>query len=178
MEFDYEESKKDKPHCHAYFQSEMNDKTIRSQLRKMTGGGNGAYSLKEVDIGDDEHPIEYIAYMMKEDTDAEFVGIDDDTMDKARMYDEIVKKQLKEKKLSKKTQLQQVEEYVSSQHEEKMKSWTLGCWVRATVEWYKETGNLIREFQVQCIANTLCLKYNEEYLSTLSNRILQKMEKN
>jgi len=147
--------------------------TLRKNLRELGLKGNGSYSLKEVD----ESPIEYIAYMMKE---GQFYncGISQEVIDKSRLYDIEVKKEIKSKKESKKTQLQRIEAYVS----ERLRSnggvqvITFAGWIRHVIEWFKDEGTLFREFQVVSLAQTLFLKNNPEGVKVLEHYIKEKIK--
>lgn len=100
----------DNPHLHAYIQSDLNIRTIRSRIRNNGYTGNGKYSLKKCD---ELIPIKYLAYLMKQN---KFVsqGLDSNVLNEAREYDEKIKNDLKNKKINKKNNSQLCYEYVKS----------------------------------------------------------------
>lgn len=165
------EKDEENPHVHGYLQTAVKLRTLRSQLRKLAGSGNGRYSLKEVS----QSPIEYLAYMLKEAKPV-YVGLED-VLEEVYAYNEKVKEGIQEKKEKKKTQLQKVEEYAISSYSKDISEMPLSYWVRLTVEWFKVSGSLFREFQVISISQTLFLKHNISGVSSLSKRIIEKMEK-
>lgn len=86
------------PHIHSYIESRINNSTIRSRLRKLGCKGNGSYSLTLCDY----QPIEYLAYMLKEDPDPVYTGICSNLVNDAYSYDLKVKEEIKRKQELKK----------------------------------------------------------------------------
>ncbi len=76
------------PHCHWYLESFLGAAGLRSRLRSMGLRGNGSYSLTR---SREQHPIEYLAYLMKEGTPV-FVGIPDSVLEKVRTFQADFKK--------------------------------------------------------------------------------------
>lgn len=82
------------PHIHLYIETQINDRTLRSQIRKFAGTGNGIYSLK---LLDELKPIEYLAYMLKMGGMTS-KNIDEDTINLCNQHDEKIKKEIQIKK--------------------------------------------------------------------------------
>jgi len=74
-------SQTEKPHCHILVESIVNDKTLRSQLRKLAGIGNGKYSCKKNTV--DGFPLAYLHYISKEGSMATH-GIPQEIIDKSK----------------------------------------------------------------------------------------------
>lgn len=83
------------PHCHLYIHLLCKQATIRNRIRKDFGGGNGSYSLKEVD---EEYPMEYLAYLVKEGDYVHSDNFPQDKLSSALVYDLRKKKQMKDAK--------------------------------------------------------------------------------
>jgi len=91
----------DNPHYHYlfFFKEGVKELAFRAHIRKCIGSGNGNYSLKKCD---EEYPIEYIAYIMKQG-DFKTLGVwPQDVIQEARSYDERVKREMKDRKEVKK----------------------------------------------------------------------------
>ena len=160
----------DNPHLHFYIETTTKEPTIRSNLRKLGLSGNGSYSLKSLDS---QYPTEYIAYMIKEG-DYTCKNIPDSVIEDAKVFNSKVKEEIKLKKQAKKTQLQCVEEYVHSLGKDCTR-FGLSSWLRCVLMYYKDSGILVREFQIIAISQTLYLKYSDEGLQKLNDMIAEKM---
>lgn len=100
------------PHIHAYLVLDIKEDTFRTRLRKLTRSmrGNQLYSLKELQVSEEEpYAIEYLAYMMKEGTPT-WVEIPSEVLEEAKQYDTNVKEEIKEKKEKKKSRYQRLTE--------------------------------------------------------------------
>lgn len=100
----------EKPHIHAYVVSSIKEDTLRTQYRALSKSsrGNKLYSLVKLSLEDsDEYAVEYLAYMMKEGS-VVLQGIPTEWFDKAKLYDDLVKKEIKEKKEKKKSRTQRI----------------------------------------------------------------------
>lgn len=177
-EYQNTKSERKRPHAHLYleFEKSPNMKDIREKLRTYIGKGNSAYSIKAMDYVDEN--IQYIAYMLKEGMYTH--NLENSRYQKCKEYNEKVKLQLKEKKSTKKTVLEQIEEkyfsnVVDGVYVDKDLFVTPENTIRNVIEFYKETGTLIREFQIISIVQTLLLKYCQFYSDKLFDRILEKI---
>lgn len=165
------EGEETNPHLHFYIETTTKEATIRSNLRKLGLSGNGAYSLKSLDS---RYPLEYIAYMIKEG-DYRCKNIPDSVIEEAKAFNLKVVEEMKEKKKSKKTQLQCVEEFAKGLGKD-LEKFTLSTWVYCVLDYYKQSGMLVREFQIIAISETLFLKYSPEGLIRLDAMIREKMK--
>ncbi len=158
----FENQGTDNPHCHMYIETTQKQATIRNHIRKTFGGGNGIYSMKELDS---EKPIEYLAYCCKEKD--YFHNLPEDIVEKAVAYDDKIKEEMKDKKANRKTILQKME--LEFNYEGK------DIWpnkiTEDVVEYYKKNEILVREFQMISQVQTLMLKYCSGYDNTLVQRI-------
>lgn len=160
----------DNPHCHAFAHSLTKVSTLRSNFRKLTGGGNGNYSCPEML---DEYPIEYIAYILKQN-DNFYHLFPQEIVDKAKVYDLQVKKEIKEKKKSKQTILDQI--IAEYKYNENPPSDTLQV-VTDVISFYQTHGKLVREFAMVSQVQTLLLRYIEDYKYTLATNIFKAIDK-
>jgi len=169
--------KVDNPHVHGYFSTIKNEAAIRSAIRKKYGAGNGVYSLGHLS---EQYPIAYLAYCIKERTYIH--NLKPDIMFKAIEFDLVVKSEIKAKKEARKTILQKIEEtldkdalavYAGSREERKehevyrrehnLPDYLDGYIAQAVVDYYKNTGTLVREFAMVSQVQTLMLKYGDDY---------------
>lgn len=169
----------DNPHVHLYVEMFTKQATLREYIRKTFGQGNRCYSLKSLD---EKRPVEYLAYVIKEG-DYKHNCLTPEELTLLHAHNKEVKTQIKARKADRKTVLERVldlfkdvefpddtypllGEYFLS--EEKI--------VEMVVEYYKEQGTLIREFQLVSICQTLCLKFLPDYKNDLKNKILDKIK--
>jgi len=172
------------PHVHFFLIFHASLKSASASLRSLlrTNGlrGNRSYSLKR---NDEEYPIEYIAYLMKEGK-PKFHNIPQDILTEAKLYNEKVKSEIKEKKLNRRTQLQKIDEYLHEEHaylfdEEDKFPADLGRarnqLLDAVLSYYVDSGTLMREFQVISIVQTLLLKYDSSYFQQFKSKLFDKI---
>lgn len=170
----FEGTETENPHCHGYIETETKQATIRLNIRKRFGGGNGSYSLKALD---EQFPLEYLAYMIK---DGEFInhGVPEAVLVKAKEHDIKVKKEMKEKKLARRTVLQQIDEAYFSQVENGLNK-EIDMFVSEefvvskVLEFYKEKDQLVRQFMIVSLCQTLCIRYVNGYQQRFQDKILE-----
>ena len=92
-------------HTHFYLEMSKGAPALRMRLRSLGLKGNGGYSLKELD---EEKPIEYLAYIMKEGR-FHNVGLPENVILSAQEYNCKVQNDIKEKKEAKKGLLVTIE---------------------------------------------------------------------
>jgi len=155
-------------HVHCYLETRSNSATIRTQIRRKFGSGNGKYSLKELD---EQRPIEYMAYIIKDNVFF-YHNIDDFTIVEYQEYNMDVVDEMKRKKNSRKTQLETLKEKAE---ETPGQIDSIESCVDFVVQYYKDTGKLVRKFQIISLAQTLALKYVPEYEHSLSASIYSLM---
>lgn len=160
-------------HTHSYIETYQKEATIRNAIRKSYGSGNGTYSMKELT---EEKPIEYLAYCVKEKKYKH--NLNQELVDKALEYDLKIKKDMKEKKENRKTILQRIEQkYFNNVVDGVLDGVYLGIEtvLDKVIEFYKEEGILIREFQLVSLCQTLGLKYVNSYDRNIKRKILEKI---
>lgn len=84
-------------HYHWFILTSINNSTLRQRIRKYGLKGNGSYSLKKLD---EEFPIEYLAYAIKEGTYKH--NLNEEELNKIKEYDLQVKNDIKKTKSSRK----------------------------------------------------------------------------
>ena len=164
----------DNTHSHSYLETTEKQATIRNVLRKTFGSGNSSYSLKELD---EQYPVEYLAYVVKEKLFRH--NLPQDVIDKAMAHDKEVKDGIKEKKANKKTQLEKIIEQNKEQLEgmKEAKGFAMPDITDMVLKYYKENKILVREFQIISLVQTLSLQYIDGYLEEYSRRLVDKMTK-
>ncbi len=175
-----QEDSGDNKHCHCYLESITKPGTIRASIRKKYGSGNGVYSLG---LLDDRYPIEYIAYIIKEDPNYICDKIPLGILEKAKVYDMTVKKKLSKKKM---TILQNLNSFLKEKLVKKDMCYYYGAEpnfymckpeyiVDAVLDYYTKDDRLIREFMIVSLCQTLCLRYCNGYTSDYRSRLLSKI---
>lgn len=180
----------DNPHCHIFgtLKIEYKEPALRSYIRKAVGSGNGNYSLKKLD---NDKPIEYLAYCLKEDTNPRH-NLPEALFKEAEEYNQKVKEEIKQKKANRRTQLQIIiDDHCShffpsdenpniyfyrteptkddpNQYKIFVGKETI---INLVINYFKETGTLIRQFALISIIQTLLLKYVPDYSRELYNKI-------
>lgn len=145
-------------HTHIYMETFHKETAIRAMIRKRFGSGNGVYSMKRVD----HEPLEYLAYCVKSGTP--YYNMPEDIIQKAKDYDDKVKKEIKQKKESRRTQLEIIREYVGNTKQ-------LFEIAQKVVEYYKEKGTLYRRFYAMSVVETIYLQNNEDAIYQMANDI-------
>lgn len=159
------------PHIHFYLETLVLQPALRARIRKLVGSGNGTYSLKNTE----EHPIEYLAYLLKEGTPIYF-NIPEGVRTLSVEYDAKVKAERKALKASRETRLQKLKTFIAKGLEEAKANWNLPNVTRLTLLYYKEEQLLVREFAIVSQIQTILLQEDDEYFRVLSNRIRDKLE--
>ncbi len=87
----------DNPHIHYYISTLDSRKAITDYIKRHIGKdcAHTIYSMKKVR---EEYPLEYLAYLYKEDVHPLVRGIPEDILEKAKQYDMSVKKVLADRK--------------------------------------------------------------------------------
>jgi len=158
----------DNPHLHIYFETDIKNKTLRTQLRNLGLTGNKAYSLK---VCDSRYPVPYLSYMMKQsemmvestccDEISFFVfyfnNIPDDILAEASAHNDEVRKAVR----SKKSQISDVEEYVRSKLPPLKKNdikHNDEDVLRLIISYYHDHGLMIRKFHIMALFDTLLIR--------------------
>lgn len=162
------EQGKNNPHIHAYFESDTKGQAIRQSLRNKGLKGNASYSLKN---SDEQYPIEYLAYMMKEGEWHESF-LPKEILDKAKEYDNAVKESILKKKAERKTILIQVEEYCKDLLQ---RDFTILDLVQRILRFHKENRKPVRESQIIMYVQTLAVWYESKSIDYIENNILRKI---
>ena len=154
----------DNAHCHAYLETLVKQATIRAAVVKVYGSGNSSYSLKELD---EQYPLEYLAYCLKENNYKH--TLPQDIIDKAKEHNKLVKAGMADKKAKRRTQLQCIEdEYFSTQLAPGGACYDKQYVCDSVVQYYENSGILVRKFMLVSLCQTLCLKYVPSYNLKLS----------
>lgn len=176
--YTYENTGEENPHVHMYLQLSKQSRTVRAYIRKVFGSGNGVYSLKELD---EQYPIEYLAYCMKLGEPTH--NLPNEIIDKAKSYDLDVKRSMKEKKSSRRTQLQILDDIIGTECELQgdvyvRSNGLIPCKefvVDTVIRYYKDEKKLVREFMIVSLVQSLCLKYVPSYDYELKRKILDRI---
>lgn len=156
------------PHSHYYL--EMSKKTkiaMADYIRKHVGSGNRVYATAQCK---EFEPVEYLAYLTKQG-DYESHNID---LTKAIEYDEKVKQIIAEKKVQPKTQLDKIQLWSV---EKGIEFSDVHSIIDTVIDYYKEQGILVRQFQIVSLVQTLSLKYLPDYRDQFKNDIYRVMFK-
>lgn len=156
-----------KTHYH-YFCITVNQNPLRQFIQKYIGKGNGIYSLKRLD---EEYPIEYLSYIVKEDTNAVWCNMPDDIKENTKAYaSEIRKKISTTRKEGRITKLR------------KMLIEKFGCipinkeqLVSEIVEIYIQERWVINHFHIINNATTLLVEESEDFKKKFIQNILEKI---
>lgn len=147
------------PHSHFYLEL---DKTpaLRAYIRKTVGSGNTAYSLKKMDS---LKPVEYLAYIIK---CGEFRS-HNVALEEAQAYDSSVKDKMK----SDKKRMSLIDKVIQHHHWDTEPPREYHYIIGGIIQYYKDQGTLIREFQLVSLAQTLFLKFIPDYGEDLTFNI-------
>lgn len=162
----------DNPHYHYYVELHPHKTTVglRQFIRLHFGSGNGVYSLKKLD---EEKPIEYLAYLIKEDQNSVWYRMPEGARESAQAYDLQVKTDLKSKKSKSKNVIPQVEGYIKELygttdiHPETL--------VEQVVEYFVEHSKIMGYHQVLNIAQTIRIRANPQSKKLFCQSIVDKI---
>ncbi len=163
----YETVDEKNSHYHYYVETLASSDSIRQFIRRKLGSGNGVYSLKCLD---ERYPIEYLAYLLKDDTNSVWFKIPDIIRKDANVYDSSVKESIK---LKKRKKLQRLEVYILDRYG----SFILNKeqLINDFVDYYIENSMPIRDYQIISELQCLLCKYDPDYKHEFCKRILEKM---
>lgn len=165
------------PHLHAYFESVVNKNTIRTKFQRLGLVGNGAYSLKEIEID----PIEYLAYMCKEGIPNWKNGPSEELKKEIETYDKAVKQSMKDKKKSKESIMEQLRQHIAPHVDIIFKKETpqsqphiLHSTIRRMVlDYYVDNELTIRAFSIQSQVDTLFAYFSKLASPSLVDRFTE-----
>lgn len=177
----FENPEESNPHTHFYLATRLKSDSIRKRIKKLPNykPGNGFYSLSKLDPGDDpDFPyLKYHAYMAKEGLPV-YSGFLRERLNKLKHaiveHNAKVKLEIKSKRKSRRTILQQMEDDFKYSERTDLDRNTV---VRDVVEWYKINDKLPREFLMVSQVQYLLLKYDPDYQITLETNILRSIDK-
>jgi len=170
-----------RPHMHFFIKTELTDPAIRRRVKKLPDyfkgtKGNSFYSLgKCVAEGDSsEFPyLKYQAYMAKH-SKVTYVGFDPEYLKRLRVAIELRKEKVETEKASirksRMTILQQIELDLNYAECPPVDIHALG---EAVVDWYRDSGKLVRKFYIVSVVQTLALKYLPDYRHLLMQSVMQ-----
>jgi len=166
-------------HYHWFIRTDVQNATLRARIRKHGLKGNGSYSLKKLE---EDYPIEYIAYVLKEGDYVSVKGITEELLSQAKEYDQKVKNDIKATKEAKKKTIDKLKDYIKetmSQEEYEASLFTDSYPTRSRVthvtyklimshviQFHISNGLLIRRSMVTTYTDTLMTMYpgGQEYL--------------
>lgn len=176
----FEQKKDGTPHIHFYIETDYNQNSIRTEVRKHTkplkqDSKERLYSMNTVE----RRALEYLAYCTKE---GEYVhNIDPDFLSEILEFEKETKENLKQRK-TKKTQLEQIIDSMDLIYNEDVDQWlyrgfslTTEIIANKVVEHFQEQGTLVREFQIVSLVQTLSLKLVPGYKASFVGRILERV---
>ncbi len=144
-----------KPHYHYYVETELKKGALRQDIRNWFG--SHVHSLTDLD---EPVPVEYIAYLLKEDPDPVYFPVGSfspELLIEAREYDLSVKKDLKRKRV------QVVEDYVLGNEK------FIDCFptpyelIDEIIEFYLQENLSVRKHQILSMATTILVKNLPKY---------------
>lgn len=143
-------------HTHSFFSTDKENRTIRAYIRKSFGKGNGTYSMKELD---EEFPIEYLAYCVKENN--YITTFTSEEIQKIKELDLKIKSEIKQKKKDKLPVWKKILELIKEENQDwrkpKHEDLRYERVFRSVLQYHKENELLIRRFQIQSYSDTICL---------------------
>lgn len=146
----FEHIDEENQHYHYYVETTCSAVSIRQYIRKYIGKGNGVYSLKELD---EARPMEYLSYILKDDTNAVWCNLPMELKDEAEAYSKQVKNEIKEKKKRKQGRLELLLEYMEGCEKDKNKV------AKEVYYYFKNKGMAPSSHLVQNYTWAVCLHY-------------------
>lgn len=160
-------------HCHFYIQkrTDATEIAIRKFIQRTIGSGNGAYSLKRLT---GILPVEYCAYCIKDQRSDSTIyhNLGEDYIKVLREHNVEVKKEIKEKKLAKKSQYQTVIDAYQEVNSGIMETWGLAdtgscpgkykaeevaLWI---INYYLKKEQQLRKSTIESLTLTIMCKFH------------------
>ncbi len=158
------------PHMHWYIETTTLNPTIRKQLRALCGAGNGGYSLKSVT----KHPIEYLAYMQKENT-VTYFNIPPEIITEANAYQLKVATEIAAKKAAKKsllTTLLELCQDIDYTHFD----FSIAETLKIVMDYHREHNLIYRKYQIQSYTQTILIRYSPSYEMYYKCKIMEDLK--
>lgn len=152
------------PHVHFYIETSKTMSSIRQYITKYIGKGNGVYSLNRLK---ERHPIEYIAYITKQDAHFKSVGIPKEILEQAEAH------KVEYRKKKKETARGIISNLLIELEGQDLDPSETTRWV---VDHYIENGKIIRPHQMKDIVLTLLANKREDYRKSLTNSIIRNVQ--
>lgn len=169
----FEDMDTDNPHMHAYLHTSVLEATMRDNLRRLdpkhdSKDGNKLYSLKQVKrcelYPDEDFPIEYVAYMMKQQY---FKGnLNSIDTEKAEVHQTRVRADFKIKKEAKKNVVEKIMKLIDEdpryvKHLENFpnsepENYTI---IECIFEYYRQNKLQVRKFSMKSQYDTIRVNY-------------------
>jgi len=168
------------PHVHFYLETKLKNDSLRKRVKMLKDyrKGNGFYSLRELQPGDNEEfpYLKYHAYMAKI-AQPEYVGFERARLSRLRdavaEYNRNLKEELKARRLARKTIVQQISEYYEYDQNAPESTEQIAIDV---INFYLEKGKLVRKFAMVSQVQTIALKYVPRYRSVLLYSIMRDVD--
>lgn len=159
------------PHYHIFIHSESNQPALRTYIRNL--GYTKKYKLSKKD---EPFPLELLSYFMKEQNWCVSDNFPEDKLEEIKAHSLQVKKEIKEKKKNKRTQLQAIEDLYFSNvingiDTKREKYVDREYVVESVLQYYRDNHILIRKFHIVSLCQTLCFHYVNSYDLTLKQQI-------
>lgn len=173
-----------KKHCHIYLETIKSRQSMVKWIQRNIGKGNGCYSMKALD---QERPIEYLAYMVKEcskDDGRLYLegNLPEECVKAAIEYDAKVKDEMNEKAKQKEsiTSFKTISAWLEDKdfHSpsclggERVDHIKL---VQLVLRYYQENSLFVREFHITSLCQTLLLKFDKNYSYQLASKISERL---
>lgn len=153
-----EDAGTDNQHSHFYVEFTCTEETVRKWIRKNFGKGNQVWSMS---TSKEEKPIEYLAYCVKQGKYF-YRNLD---IDKYIAYDDKIKKELKDKKSTKKSKTvfsKICDDYVASTEYETVKQTANWQYLaKFVINWHLKEDKQLAEFRIKGYVQTLACKYHD-----------------
>lgn len=166
----------DNAHMHFYLETSLKRASLIARIKSLETfkPGNGFYSCRELqpESGEDKY-LAYLAYL-KKDGKSHFYGFTSDMEKQITDYNDKVKNQIKQRKASKKTIIEQIIEHYKYEDKPPLDTNQV---VTDLIAFYKDQGKLVREFAMVSQVQTLLLRYFDDYSYTLGLNILKQIDK-
>lgn len=156
------------PHFHYYVEMICSSVSLRQYIRKNIGSGNGVYSLKKLD---EEKPVEYLAYLMKEDGNTIWYKMPVELKTVVIEYDLKVKESMKNK--GRKTTLVKIEDYIVKKYGKMLRN--KEQLVEEVCNYHVDNQLQLRMFNIQSICETIWFRNNPDYRKRYIDNIVSRI---
>lgn len=171
-----------KYHFHYFLKTDKSIQTIRNYIvkelkEKNDLKGNGLYSISKLN---EEYPLEYLSYLMKEDNNPFIINIPNKVLDDLKVYIKDLKEEMEKNKLKKKLKKEKkvwkiiIEEYDLKPFDD---GFGVNKVVKSVIDYHKKEELVIRDHAIRSYTLTIACHLSPKFRELYEDKIVHDLLK-